>query len=136
MKVIICYAIGDISIYSPGQNKWNVCECGNSAARWDDPEAGHLAVAAKDPARPYVRGLGLSNALLLPLLATRGLTWEDLRNWHDIATSAPDYVFDKTRAGCWAVPFIVGSTADTRWASDEETADALGTRPGGEAGRE
>jgi hypothetical protein len=76
-------------------------------------------VATRDKSK--VHGLGLNNSLLRSALSAHGQTWEDYRAWHDTATDAPGYVFDKSRAGCWAVVFAIGSTSDTRWASDEES---------------
>lgn len=119
MKAIICVT-GGVHIISPDPSPvvWVVCQCGSSAVRWEDPKAGKLVVAARD--RSAVHGLGLNNDLLIRALAAPGQMWEDYRNWHDIATDAPGYVFDKSRASCWAVIFAIGSTSDTRWASDEE----------------
>ena len=118
MKAVICSAIGGVHIHTPGTGKWEVCQCGATGAKWDDPEAGKLAVAARN--RGAVVGLGLSNALLRPALMLPGQMWEDYRNWHDIATDAPGYVFDKAKAGCWAVVFRIGSTSDTRFVEGAE----------------
>jgi hypothetical protein len=93
-----------------------------------------MAVAARPLSRRYIRGLGLHNGVLMPLFATEGLLWEDFRGWHANATAAPGYAFDRTRGACWAVPFLIGSTSDTRWANDEETTEALGDRPAEEPG--
>jgi hypothetical protein len=129
VKAILCAVVGGVHICSPGINRWKLCDCGNSAARWDNPEEGRLAVAARPSSRRYIRGLGLNNRLLLPLFATEGLAWGDFREWHEMATSAPGHVFDRTRGACWAVPFLIGSTSDTRWADDGETAEALRVQP-------
>lgn len=118
MKAVICTTIGSAHIHTPGTGKWEVCQCGATGAKWDDPEAGKLAVAARNRGR--VAGLGLSNALLGPALTLPGQAWEDYRHWHDAATDAPGYVFDKSRAGCWAVVFRIGSTSDTRFVEGAE----------------
>ena len=120
MKAIIC-VMGGVHIISPDPSSavWVVCQCGGSAVRWENPEAGKLVVATRDKSK--VHGFGLNNSLLRSALSAHGQTWEDYRAWHDTATDAPGYVFDKSRAGCWAVVFAIGSTSDTRWASDEES---------------
>jgi hypothetical protein len=41
---------------------------------------------------------------------------------HEQATDAPGYVFDKSRAGCWAVVVRVGITDDAAWAADDGVA--------------
>lgn len=118
MKAVICAVTGGVHIHTPGVGKWEICQCGGTGAKWEDPEAGKLIVAAG--ARSQVFGLGLNNQLLLPAITAHGQAWEDYRAWHDHATDAPGYVFDKSRAGCWAVVFRIGSTGDTRWATDAE----------------
>lgn len=118
MKAVICTTTGGVHIHTPGVGKWEICQCGATGAKWDDPEAGKLAVAARNRGR--VLGLGLNNQLLLRAVTAPGQAWEDYRNWHDIATDAPGYVFDKSRAGCWAVVFRIGSTGDTRFVEGAE----------------
>lgn len=119
MKAIICAKIGTTHLFTPGHGEWNACECGSTKAKWEDPEAGKIVVAVRGDRTP-VRGLGLSNQLLLPALLSQGQAWEDYRHWHDVATEAPGYVFDKSRAGCWAVVFRIGTTSDSRWATVDE----------------
>ena len=119
MKAVICTYSGGVHIHTPGVGKWEICQCGHTGARWEDPEAGKLIVARRAD-RTKVHVLGLNNQLLLPAVTDRIDGWADYRHWHDHATDAPGYVFDSARAGCWAVVFGVGSTSDTRWATDEE----------------
>jgi hypothetical protein len=124
VKAIICRDSSSIHILS-FTTEWTMCQCGNVKARWEDPHAGTMVAATRSISdRERVRLLGLNNQLLWPALTARGQMWEDFREWHDHATSAPDYVFDKTRAACWAVVARIGSTSDTRWATDEEHAQA------------
>lgn len=125
MKAILCQADEDLKIYVPGKYGWRVCECGFSAARWVDPgNTGDIIVATRQH-HAMIRGLGLHNALLIPALTTPGQAWEDFRQWHDNATNSPGYIFDKSRAGCWAVVFRIGATSDSRWATPDETEEAL-----------
>lgn len=119
MKAVICTHAGGVHIHTPGVSEWEVCQCGHAAAKWEDPQAGRLIVACRSN-RDEVRGLGLNNNLLLPAVTAHGQAWETFREWHDKATDAPDYVFDKSRAGCWAVVFRIGTTSDTRWATEAE----------------
>lgn len=119
MKAVICAAAGGVHIHTPGNGKWEVCQCGNTGAKWEDPEAGKLLVACRGR-RDQVFGLGLNNQLLLRAITAGGQMWEDYRDWHDIATDAPGYVFDKAKAGCWAVVFRIGSTSDTRFVEGPE----------------
>jgi hypothetical protein len=117
-KLVICAAAGGAHFLSLSTS-WRECECGNTGARWLDPDRGTVAVAARD--RRYVRILGLNNQLLIRAI-TLGQMWEDYRKWHELATDAPGYVFDTSKAGCWAVVCAVGSTPGTRWATQEEYA--------------
>lgn len=114
MKAVICAITGGVHIHTPGVGKWEICQCGATGAKWEDPEAGKLLVACRG-SRLKVCVLGLNNQLLGPALSLPGQAWEDYRAWHDLATDAPGYVFDKSRAGCWAVVFRIGSTDDTRF---------------------
>lgn len=128
MKAVICSYAGGVHIHTPGVDRWEICQCGNAGARWEDPQAGRLIVACRHD-RDAVRGLGLNNQLLLPALTTRGQAWETFREWHGKATDAPGYVFDKARAGCWAVVFRISSTGDTRWATEDERAECFPVSP-------
>lgn len=124
MKAIICYGgnAGTVHITSFGRT-WTSCQCGNVRARWLDERAGTMVADAGDKAK--VRLLGMDNRMLIPMMAGVGAqTWENSRLLHDIATNAPGYIFDKARAGCWAVIALIGSTSDTRWATPEESAEA------------
>lgn len=117
MKALICTFTGKSEIFS-FEKEWTKCGCGNSAARWVDPLAGTVVVAARN--REKVHLLGLNNRYLVQALTHNTPTWEYLRELHDQATEAPDHVFDKSRAACWAVIVPVGRTSDVRWATDEE----------------
>ena len=124
-KLVICGAVGSIHFLSLGTG-WRKCECGNTAARWIDPDMGTVAVAARLPSA--VRILGMNNQMLVRAMAMESAgwsdseAWENYRKYHDIATDARGFVFDKTKADCWAVVCKVASTGDTRWASGEERA--------------
>jgi hypothetical protein len=122
VKAIICGAHGALHIRSLTP-AWESCECGNVVARWEDAVAGTMAAAARQP--HLVRGLGLNNSLLTSALTSRGQMWEEYRNWHEVATSAPGYIFDKSRAACWAVVFRIGTTSDSRWVAGEEYDEAF-----------
>lgn len=119
MKAVICTHDQALHIHTPGTGDWQVCQCGHTGAKWEDPHKGTLIVACLSN-RDHVRVLGLNNQLLVPAVAERAPFWEMYRQWHLYATQAPDHVFDSSRAGCWAVVFTVGSTGDTRWATDGE----------------
>jgi hypothetical protein len=58
MKAIICFRGGSVHIHTFGED-WTACACGNVKAKWLDPNAGTVAVAARNPF--YVRLLGLNN---------------------------------------------------------------------------
>ena len=120
MKAIIC-AIGPLQIYSFG-NEWTKCPCGESAARWLDAEKGIMQATVKYQAdRTAVKLFGLNNQMLGPMMHARGQVWDFNRELHEIATNAPGYIFDKSRAGCWAVIALIGTTTDSSWIDDEET---------------
>ena len=124
MKAIIC-ARGSVEIFS-FTSEWTLCRCERVAAKWLDPRAGTVVVATKFLGdREYVKLLGLNNQLLVRAVGARGQSWEDYRDWHDLATDAAGYIFDKSRASCWAVVAMIGTTNDVRWATDEEYAEAF-----------
>lgn len=122
MKVIVCAGTGTGGLHLTSfGTEWTYCQCGNTRAKWLDPQAGTMVADQRYPVtRHDVRLLGLNNQLLLRAVTARGQAWEDYRGWHDLATDAPGYIFDKSRAGCWAVVALIGSTSDTRWATTEE----------------
>lgn len=129
MKAVICFASGPsdpdggVHIHTPGSSRWQVCQCGLTAAKWANPHTGQLVVAARRTDK--VRGLGLNNQFLIPALTEPGQVWEFYRELHETAVNAPGYVFDKSRAGCWAVIYIIGTTSDTRWATSDEIEEAF-----------
>jgi len=127
VKAVICTISGGVHIHTPGVGKWQVCQCGQTGAKWEDPEAGKLVVACRSR-RDQVFGLGLNNQLLLPAVTGRVHSWPSFRDRHAVATNAPGYVFDKTKAGCWAVVFRIGSTSDTRWATEAEYMECFPSR--------
>lgn len=89
------------------------CRCGNLRGRWVDPQRGIAEFAARNRALGF--GIGFNNQFLVPALQGETAMHADARRLHDIATTAPGYVFDKVRAGCWAIVFKPGSTSDTAW---------------------
>lgn len=128
VKAIICYAAragyaaGTVHVTSFTRD-WTPCQCGNVRAKWLDERAGTMVADAAD--REKVRFLGMDNRMLIPRMSgIGGDAWEVHRTLHEISTTAPGYVFDKSRAGCWAVIARIGSTGDTRWATPEESAEA------------
>lgn len=127
MKAVICAEHGNIHITSFG-TLWTSCECGNVRVKWLDPEAGTVVVAARVKER--VRMLGLNNRYLISALRNPTMSWENYQDAHSISTDAPGFIFDKTKAGCWAVVMEVGRTSDVRWATAEEWQDAFGVTSG------
>lgn len=111
MKALVCAACGDIQAL---QREWRTCTCGNTSARWIDPHMGTAEFRGEDRSKCYL--LGLNNNLLIPALRGELAMWQDFRAVHEQATEAPGYVFDKKRAGCWAVLVRVGQTNDVGWA--------------------
>ena len=95
MKAIICAVRSGVHIHSPGSGHWETCQCGAVAARWEDPEAGTVIVAASPADRDRVRGLGLNNHLLVPALTSPSALPEDFRRWHETATDAPGFLFER-----------------------------------------
>ena len=47
MKAIICGEQGNIHIHT-FSTEWSACACGNCKAKWLDPNAGTVAVAARN----------------------------------------------------------------------------------------
>lgn len=114
MKALLCGACGDIQAL---RSEWRTCECGNTSAHWTDPDAGLAEFRGRDRTLCFL--LGLNNQLLIPALLGELGIWEDFRAAHDQATNAPRHVFDKSRAGCWAVVVRVGQTNDVSWADGD-----------------
>lgn len=114
MKALICAKCGDIQAL---QKEWRTCQCGNTSARWTNSRLGTAEFKAKDKTRAFL--LGLNNRLLSPAIRAELTMWEDFRQVHEEATKAPGYVFDKAKAGCWAVVVQIGTTTDVKWAKDE-----------------
>lgn len=113
MKALACGLCTDIRALAPTDGVWTSCRCGNVAAAWEDGSAGTARFRARDRAAAFV--IGFNNHFLVPSLGGKVTTHELRRKLHDAATSAPNHVFDKERAGCWAVVFRVGETNDVRW---------------------
>lgn len=113
MKALLCGACGDIQAL---QTDWRSCRCGNTKARWTDPTLGLAEFDGLDRSKCYL--LGLNNQLLVPAMLGDLGVWEEFRAAHDRATNAPHHVFDKSRAGCWAVVVKVGRTSDVKWVED------------------
>lgn len=127
MKAILCVNLtkGEVDIYSPGIEDWQKCICGRSAAIWTD-KRGTLKVAARGSARTTLRVLGLHNQLLAATLQPDVLSWKEYRTQHDACVSASEgFIFDASRAACWAAVFRVGETSDVSWASAEEEQEVL-----------
>ena len=129
MKAIICIQTNSVEIYTFG-TAWTSCPCGNVKAKWLDPMAGTVAVAARN--RDNVRLLGMNNNYLIPAIrqesvhrGVSGLTWEEYRDLHEIAVNAPNFLFDKERICCWAAVVKIGRSNDVRWATDDEFIEAF-----------
>jgi hypothetical protein len=91
-----------------------MCRCGNTEARWLDPQAGTVRVRAKD--RSLARILGINNRFLLKAIeGSIGDDWTAWRKLHEEATDAKGYIFDKTFRACWACILRVGETGDIKW---------------------
>lgn len=114
MKALVCGSCGDIQAL---QREWRTCECGNTSARWTDPHLGLAEFRGRDRSKCFL--LGLNNRLLAPALRGELGIWSEFRAAHEVAVDAPGYVFDQSRAGCWAVVVRVGPTRDVTWASEE-----------------
>lgn len=117
MKALACGSCGDIQAL---QVWWRSCRCGNTSARWADPDRGTAVFSETRTDGTPVRkaacyGLGLNNHLLGPALRGELAMHQDFRAAHARATDAPGYVFDASRCGCWAVVFKVGATNDVSW---------------------
>ncbi len=117
MKALVCGKCFDIRALDP-DGAWTVCHCGNTEARWLDPQAGTVRVRAKN--RSVARILGVNNRFFLQ--AVKGLDldiredeWAAWRKLHDEATDAKGYIFDKAFRSCWACIFQVGETGDVKW---------------------
>lgn len=121
MKALACGGCGDIRAlgHAGGPCDWVSCSCGLTVARWVDPQRGMAEF--RDPGaglRTYCFLLGLNNRVLSPALAGQLSEFADFRTAHKEATRAPGYIFDSSRAGCWAVIVPAGSTSDVTWAAD------------------
>ncbi len=125
MKALACGYCGDIRALGHAGlyesiTAWVSCACGMTRARWIDPYAGtaefKVPPLRTTPFKCFL--LGLNNRVLEPALRGELGMFQDFREAHDLATEAPNYIFDKGRAGCWAVIVRVGSTGDVTWAKE------------------
>lgn len=115
MKALVCGDCHDIRALDPSC-EWVECRCGAVRARWIDPVIGTAEFTGRYPCAFL---LGLNNQMFGP--ATRGATtvFEEARAFHDQATDAPGYIFDKSKAACWAVILRPGQTNDVTWTVPE-----------------
>lgn len=121
MKALACGYCGDIRALGHAESPLLdtdpvSCSCGKTQGRWIDPSRGtaeFLVPPGNPPFRCFI--LGLNNQLLVPALRGELGMWQDFRDAHNAATDAPNHVFDKSRAACWAVIARVGSTSDVRF---------------------
>lgn len=120
MKALVCLFCMDIRALEPTGLRIT-CRCGNVTARWLDPEKGTVKVRAKE--QELARILSLNNRYLISggkgptheETVEAGGPWEWWRQLHDKATSAPGYIFDKSKRACWATLIKVGETNDVTW---------------------
>lgn len=132
MKALLCGKCADVQAL---QTEWRTCKCGNLSGHWVSPHLGTAEFRAQDRSAGFI--LGLNNQMLGPALRHELVDWEARRAIHDLATDAPNHVFDKSRAACWAVPVQVGTTNDCKWAPEPEpleVGDRVRNRGGGEEG--
>lgn len=127
MKGLACSECVDLRLLSNRDRDPVSCRCENVTGWWIDGRAGVARYSAQRPA--YAYGVGLNNQFLLPALHLDGLgrdgQWRDL---HDIATNAPNHLFDRARRNCWVVIFKPGNVSDVEWANNEERR-AVGLAP-------
>lgn len=124
MKLLFCGYCTDIRSLDPS-GAWTTCRCGNTEARWLDPNAGTVKVRARH--REHARIIGVNNSFLIKgykgftheEMVAAGGQWEAWRKLHDQATDAPGYIFDKSKRACWACIVQVNETNDITW--EEET---------------
>ena len=120
-KALYCIACGTIRTFRRNGGL-TACECGAIKGWWVDGARGiaQLYVNHLDD-RQYGRVIGLHNGFLRGAAAgTAGQTDDGNRVLHDLATDAPNYLFDKSRRSCWAVVIAPGESNDTSWATDEQ----------------
>lgn len=127
MKILLCGNCVDARALEPF-GKPTACRCGQMTARWVDPRAGTVAVAALD--RPAARIIGMHNGFMRyaytrTVETVEGVevtrespSHEQWQNFHALATgdaSAKGYLFHTSFRGC---PFVIirpGESNDTFW---------------------
>jgi hypothetical protein len=117
MKLLFCIRCGDIRAFDAGE--WTLCKCGRMAAKWRDANAGTVHVIADD--KSNVRFIGMNNSFLYN--AIKGGLHEDHRNYHEKATQAPGYLFDKSMRNCWACIVKVGDSSDITYHDNQKWID-------------
>ncbi len=128
MKGLACAKCFDIRALPHGDLMPVSCQCGNTTGWWLDGRQGVARYTAKAPA--FAWGMGFNNSFLTSVFGGYGNipSAEQMRGFHDHATTAPRYYFDKSRYGCWAILFKPGNASGVEWASNEERA-AVGLAP-------
>ncbi len=120
MKALLCGNCGDIQAL---QTEWRHCKCRAISAHWVDPQRGTAEFSADETDKRYGFLLGLNNHLLVPAMRGELAMFQDFRAAHELATDAPNHIFDKSRANCWAVVVRVGQTADVNWKKESDEPD-------------
>ena len=127
MKALVCLACS--TIRSPRTDRtWTPCDCGQSAARWTDPERGVAEVWAADPF--YVRLLGLNNQVLtMPIIFGKPMPAEQWRRLHKLSCEQSEgYLFHTANRDCWAVVTYPGESSDVTFV-EERPAALRGDQP-------
>ena len=116
MKALLCGGGCDIKETKREwrtDRSWRWCQCGESAVRWRDGDAGLLEVTSAG-GRQHVRVLGINNAYLglavnhPPAIAAG---WRELHHV-TCAEIAPHYLFHADRRDCWALVVRPGESGD------------------------
>lgn len=115
MKALVCAACHDIKALNP-DGSWAGCRCGHVRARWIDPRLGTAEFTGHYPSAFL---LGLNNQMFGPALRGETSLFSEAAALHDVATDAPNHIFDKSRAACWAVIVKPGRTNDVTWTVPE-----------------
>jgi hypothetical protein len=117
MKALACGQCGDIQGLI---DEWRTCRCGLVRAHWIDGRRGLAEFDVPNIGyRQFAYLLGLNNQVLAPALQGELGMWQDFRERAEAATDAPGYIFDKTKAGSWAVVVRAGRTDDVTWYEPE-----------------
>lgn len=123
MKLMIAKCCGEIVVPNSIPKRPRMCECGQSAVWWDDPQTGALAVWRFSDSYPMPEVLGIHNTFLEVEMSRLGLV--DKSQIDTIVEGADGYLFKTLHSPIVRVSPTSKTIKDVRVASTDDLATLL-----------